>query len=157
MNDKSLQISTEVREFHTADTWNYFLFYFRWILKLAELQVDCNWSLDFQYVSELTSIVKMALSNVCACSHVIMATFAGILEAELVLHQLQCNGVLEGIRICRKGFPNRMIYSEFKQRFDFSVNYFFRLFHTYLTLYLQLLFVSERFRTASSIRQDAEL
>merc|ERR1712226_1665541 len=41
----------------------------------------------------------------------------GMVEAALVLHQLQCNGVLEGIRICRKGFPNRMIYSEFKQRY----------------------------------------
>jgi len=42
----------------------------------------------------------------------------GMLDAELVLHQLQCNGVLEGIRICRKGFPNRMVYSEFKQRYS---------------------------------------
>jgi myosin heavy chain 6/7 len=42
----------------------------------------------------------------------------GVLDAELVLHQLQCNGVLEGIRICRKGFPNRMVYSEFKQRYS---------------------------------------
>ncbi|CAF1406288.1 unnamed protein product, partial [Didymodactylos carnosus] len=41
----------------------------------------------------------------------------GILDSHLVLHQLHCNGVLEGIRICRKGFPNRMIYSEFKQRY----------------------------------------
>ncbi len=38
------------------------------------------------------------------------------LDSHLVLHQLRCNGVLEGIRICRKGFPSRMIYSEFKQR-----------------------------------------
>merc|ERR1719342_1576793 len=42
----------------------------------------------------------------------------GLVDAGLVLHQLQCNGVLEGIRICRKGFPNRIIYSEFKQRYS---------------------------------------
>ncbi|XP_069962502.1 myosin heavy chain, muscle isoform X14 [Bactrocera oleae] len=42
----------------------------------------------------------------------------GLVDAHLVMHQLTCNGVLEGIRICRKGFPNRMVYSDFKQRYQ---------------------------------------
>ncbi|XP_013100166.1 myosin heavy chain, muscle isoform X22 [Stomoxys calcitrans] len=41
----------------------------------------------------------------------------GLVDAHLVMHQLTCNGVLEGIRICRKGFPNRMVYPDFKQRY----------------------------------------
>ncbi|XP_073462879.1 myosin-3 [Aquarana catesbeiana] len=41
----------------------------------------------------------------------------GAMDHHLVLHQLRCNGVLEGIRICRKGFPNRIIYADFKQRY----------------------------------------
>ena len=42
----------------------------------------------------------------------------GVLDAHLVLHQLHCNGVLEGIRICRKGFPSRIVYAEFVQRYS---------------------------------------
>lgn len=41
----------------------------------------------------------------------------GVMDNGLVLHQLRCNGVLEGIRICRKGFPSRILYAEFKQRY----------------------------------------
>uniref|UniRef100_A0A8C7PGW9 Myosin motor domain-containing protein n=1 Tax=Oncorhynchus mykiss TaxID=8022 RepID=A0A8C7PGW9_ONCMY len=41
----------------------------------------------------------------------------GLMENFLVIHQLRCNGVLEGIRICRKGFPSRIIYADFKQRY----------------------------------------
>uniref|UniRef100_A0A8C6X787 Myosin motor domain-containing protein n=1 Tax=Naja naja TaxID=35670 RepID=A0A8C6X787_NAJNA len=41
----------------------------------------------------------------------------GAMDPFLVMHQLRCNGVLEGIRICRKGFPNRILYADFKQRY----------------------------------------
>ncbi|KAE8583643.1 hypothetical protein XENTR_v10020609 [Xenopus tropicalis] len=41
----------------------------------------------------------------------------GIMDNHLIIHQLRCNGVLEGIRICRKGFPSRILYGDFKQRY----------------------------------------
>merc|ERR1711981_71271 len=41
----------------------------------------------------------------------------GDVEPPLIMHQLTCNGVLEGIRICMRGFPNRMMYPDFKARY----------------------------------------
>merc|ERR1719284_1433879 len=42
----------------------------------------------------------------------------GGVEPGLVMHQYQCNGVLAGIAICRKGFPNKMLYPDFKSRYN---------------------------------------
>ncbi|XP_031984497.1 myosin-1B-like isoform X1 [Corvus moneduloides] len=51
------------------------------------------------------------------CAIHLCSALPGAMEHELVLHQLRCNGVLEGIRICRKGFPSRVLYADFKQRY----------------------------------------
>merc|ERR1712212_832746 len=42
----------------------------------------------------------------------------GGVEPGLIMHQYQCNGVLAGIAICRAGFPNKMMYAEFKSRYN---------------------------------------
>ncbi len=42
----------------------------------------------------------------------------GKVEVNLVLDQLRCNGVLEGIRIARLGYPNRHSFAEFRQRYE---------------------------------------
>ena len=42
----------------------------------------------------------------------------GQVEVNLVLDQLRCNGVLEGIRIARLGYPNRHSFAEFRQRYE---------------------------------------
>merc|ERR1712180_25310 len=42
----------------------------------------------------------------------------GGVEPGLVMHQYQCNGVLAGIAICRAGFPNKVPYPEFKERYN---------------------------------------
>merc|ERR1712117_364520 len=42
----------------------------------------------------------------------------GGVEPGLVMHQYQCNGVLAGIAICRAGFPNKVLYPEFKSRYN---------------------------------------
>jgi myosin heavy chain 6/7 len=42
----------------------------------------------------------------------------GMVQSDLVMHQYQCNGVLAGIAICRLGFPNKLMYPDFKARYN---------------------------------------
>ncbi|KAI5179822.1 myosin heavy chain 9/10/11/14 [Nematocida sp. AWRm80] len=41
----------------------------------------------------------------------------GVFDSSKVLNQLRCNGVLEGVRISRQGFPTRVEFREFVQRY----------------------------------------
>ncbi|KAI4893120.1 hypothetical protein NFI96_020629 [Prochilodus magdalenae] len=60
----------------------------------------------------------------------------GAMDNPLVMHQLRCNGVLEGIRICRKGFPNRILYGDFKQRYVNITNAIYKLTKDTQKIYL---------------------
>merc|ERR1712072_257684 len=42
----------------------------------------------------------------------------GGVQPDLIMHQYQCNGVLAGIAICRLGFPNKLLYPDFKSRYN---------------------------------------
>ncbi|KAJ8259168.1 hypothetical protein COCON_G00181800 [Conger conger] len=80
---------------------------------------------SFQTVSQLhkENLNKLMTNLRCTQPHFVRCIIPnetktpGIMDPFLVLHQLRCNGVLEGIRICRKGFPNRILYADFKQRY----------------------------------------
>jgi myosin heavy chain 6/7 len=43
---------------------------------------------------------------------------SGLIDAPLCMHQLTCNGVLEGIRICQLGLPNKVVYPDFMVRYS---------------------------------------
>lgn len=46
----------------------------------------------------------------------------GTFNDKIVLHQLRCNGVLEGIRIARSGYPNRIDFKTFATHYSLLSN-----------------------------------
>ncbi|CAI4231828.1 unnamed protein product [Auanema sp. JU1783] len=84
----------------------------------------CQASVSFTY--------KNQLQNLLDCLNITAAHFIrcvvpnyerkpGVIDGNLVVHQLRCNGVLEGIRICRKGYPSRIPFAEFTHRYSLLV------------------------------------
>ncbi|KAG7455437.1 hypothetical protein MATL_G00256460 [Megalops atlanticus] len=74
----------------------------------------CNW---LENLNKLMTNLRSTHPHFVRCIIPNETKTPGAMENPLVMHQLRCNGVLEGIRICRKGFPNRILYGDFKQRY----------------------------------------
>ncbi|TKR67319.1 hypothetical protein L596_023490 [Steinernema carpocapsae] len=77
-------------------------------------------TVSVMYRESLTSLIQMLNSthpHFIRCIIPNEKKQSGLIDAPLVLNQLTCNGVLEGIRICRKGFPNRVTYADFRYRY----------------------------------------
>ena len=73
------------------------------------------------YKAQLDDLMKVLYSTEPAFIRCVVPNthkIPGGVESGLVMHQYQCNGVLAGIAICRKGFPNKMPYPEFKVRYN---------------------------------------
>uniref|UniRef100_A0A8C5NX37 Myosin, heavy chain 15 n=1 Tax=Jaculus jaculus TaxID=51337 RepID=A0A8C5NX37_JACJA len=74
-------------------------------------------SLHKENLNALMATLKSTAPHFVRCINPNANKMPGVMDPLLVLQQLRCNGVLEGIRISREGFPNRMLYDDFKQRY----------------------------------------
>merc|ERR1719322_1620459 len=83
--------------------------------KMANFKTVCSYFRD-----QLNNLINMLMSTEPSFIRCIVPNNhkkPGVVDPFLVMHQLTCNGVLEGIRICRKGFPNRVLYLDFRTRY----------------------------------------
>eukprot|EP00035_Acanthoeca_spectabilis_P020591 m.433685 g.433685 ORF g.433685 m.433685 type:complete len:1351 (-) comp17608_c0_seq1:6494-10546(-) len=69
-------------------------------------------------LKELMETLNNTTPNFVRCIKPNHVKKPGVIQPQLILDQLRCGGVLEGIRIVRKGFPNRIIYHDFRQRYQ---------------------------------------
>ncbi|KAL6073936.1 Myosin-2 heavy chain, non muscle [Balamuthia mandrillaris] len=73
-----------------------------------------------QYQEQLTHLMTTLRStspHFIRCILPNLEQRTGYISDKVVLEQLRCNGVLEGIRISRKGWPNRTKYADFLKRY----------------------------------------
>uniref|UniRef100_H0V075 Myosin heavy chain 15 n=1 Tax=Cavia porcellus TaxID=10141 RepID=H0V075_CAVPO len=83
--------------------------------KGASLQLVA--SLHKENLNKLMIKLKSTTPHFVRCINPNVSKIPGVIDSSFVLQQLRCNGVLEGIRIYCEGFPNRMPYDDFKQRY----------------------------------------
>ncbi|GMT23573.1 hypothetical protein PFISCL1PPCAC_14870, partial [Pristionchus fissidentatus] len=72
-----------------------------------------------QQLSSLVSLLENSQSHFVRCILPNRERQPLKIDRPLVLHQLRCNGVLEGVRICRKGFPTKLPFDSFISRYRF--------------------------------------
>lgn len=92
----------------------------QFIISSVENLVSNKKSLSVKYKQELNDLME-DLNN--TEPHFVRCILPNLLkkpnkfDKNLVLNQLRCNGVLEGIRITRAGYPNKMVFQEFFSRY----------------------------------------
>ncbi|XP_058517264.1 myosin-15 [Ochotona princeps] len=74
-------------------------------------------SLHKKNLNKLMTNLKSTVPHFVRCIKPNTNKTPGVMDSYLVLQQLHCNGVLEGIRIYREGFPYRLLYADFQQRY----------------------------------------
>eukprot|EP01128_Nolandella_sp_AFSM9_P009478 TRINITY_DN607_c0_g1_i1.p1 TRINITY_DN607_c0_g1~~TRINITY_DN607_c0_g1_i1.p1 ORF type:complete len:2150 (+),score=740.74 TRINITY_DN607_c0_g1_i1:140-6589(+) len=77
-------------------------------------------TVGFKYREQLDSLLKTlnaTYPHFVRCIIPNHRQIPGEIDDAIVLDQLACNGVLEGIRISRMGFPNRQKYEDFLKRY----------------------------------------
>ncbi|PAV56307.1 hypothetical protein WR25_15725 [Diploscapter pachys] len=82
-------------------------------------------TVTFVYKNQLQSLLEtlhLSAAHFIRCVVPNHERIPGKIDGPLILHQLRCNGVLEGIRICRQGFPSRCPHQEFISRYRILVS-----------------------------------